>query len=62
MMNKQSQLHSPVMIWLSLVVRMTLFAVALMWPAGTWYWREAWGNGRSLDHLWGSDDLLFTTP
>ena len=30
------------MIWLSLGVRMTLFAVALMWPAGTWCWWEAW--------------------
>ena len=30
------------MIWLSLVIRMTLFAVALMWPAGIWHWWEAW--------------------
>ena len=30
------------MIWLSFVVRMTLFAVALMWPAGTFLWWEAW--------------------
>jgi len=30
------------MIWLRFVVRMTLFAVALMWPAGTWRWWEAW--------------------
>ena len=30
------------MIWLSFVVRITLFAVALMWPAGTWQWWEAW--------------------
>jgi len=29
-------------IWMSLVVRMCLFSVALMWPAGTWYWWEAW--------------------
>ena len=34
--------HKPARIWLSLVVRMTLFAVALMWPAGTWRWWEAW--------------------
>lgn len=40
--DKQNSQHSPVMIWLSLIVRMTLFAVALMWPAGTWYWWEAW--------------------
>ena len=38
MMNKQN----PFMIWLSFVVRMTLFAVALMWPAGTFLWWEAW--------------------
>ncbi|MBW1791456.1 MAG: isoprenylcysteine carboxylmethyltransferase family protein [Deltaproteobacteria bacterium] len=38
MMNKQN----PAMIWLSFAVRMTLFAIALMWPAGTWRWWEAW--------------------
>lgn len=27
---------------LRLAVRMSLFAVALMWPAGTWRWWEAW--------------------
>ncbi len=27
---------------MGLVVRMSLFAVALMWPAGTWRWWEAW--------------------
>lgn len=41
-MNKQNSQHNPYMIWLSLVVRMSLFAVALMWPAGIWYWWEAW--------------------
>ncbi len=30
------------MIWLRFLVRMALFAVALMWPAGTWKWWEAW--------------------
>jgi len=34
--------HNPFMIWLSFVVRMTLFAIGLMWPAGTWRWWEAW--------------------
>lgn len=29
-------------IWVSFVIRMTLFAVMLMWPAGTLYWWEAW--------------------
>jgi len=42
MMNKQNQLQNPAMIWLSFAVRMTLFAIALMWPAGTWRWWEAW--------------------
>ena len=28
--------------WTSLLLRMSLFAVALMWPAGTWRWWEAW--------------------
>ena len=28
--------------WLSLVTRMPAFAVALLWPAGTWRWWEAW--------------------
>ena len=37
-MNKQN----PFMIWLSFIVRITLFAVALMWPAGTLRWWEAW--------------------
>lgn len=27
---------------LSVVVRMAAFAVALLWPAGTWRWWEAW--------------------
>lgn len=30
------------MIWLSFVIRMALFTVALMWPAGTFVWWEAW--------------------
>lgn len=33
---------SPIKIWFSLAVRMLLFALALMWPAGTWHWFEAW--------------------
>lgn len=37
-MNKQN----PIIIWLRFVLRMTLFTVALMWPAGTWKWWEAW--------------------
>jgi protein-S-isoprenylcysteine O-methyltransferase Ste14 len=29
-------------VWVSFVIRMTLFTVMLMWPAGTLYWWEAW--------------------
>ena len=35
-------MNNNVKTWLSLVVRMFLFAVALLWPAGTWQWWEAW--------------------
>ena len=52
MMNK----HNPLKIWLSFVVRMTLFAVALMWPAGTWQWWEAW----VLVGLWTLYGLVMT--
>ncbi|MEN8177692.1 MAG: isoprenylcysteine carboxylmethyltransferase family protein [Pseudomonadota bacterium] len=41
-MNKQIQQQNSIKTWLSLVVRMSLFAVALLWPAGTWQWWEAW--------------------
>jgi len=52
MMNK----HNPLKIWLHFVVRMTLFAVALMWPAGTWQWWEAW----VLVGLWTLYGLVMT--
>ena len=29
-------------LWLGQLVRFALFPVALMWPAGTWRWWEAW--------------------
>ena len=41
-MNTQTQSKNNVRIWLSFIVRMTFFAVALMWPAGIWDWWEAW--------------------
>ena len=41
-MNKQIQQRNSFKTWLSLAVRMSLFAVALLWPAGTWQWWEAW--------------------
>ncbi|WP_455197037.1 methyltransferase family protein [Kaarinaea lacus] len=41
-MTEQKQQQSNVRLWLSLVIRMTLFAIALLWPAGTIKWWEAW--------------------
>jgi len=41
-MNDQLQTHQPAVIWLMFIVRMSLFAVAFLWPAGTLYWWEAW--------------------
>ncbi len=41
-MDKQAPQFNPVLLWLRFVIRMSLFALALMWPAGTWHWREAW--------------------
>ena len=35
-------MNNNVKTWMSLLVRMSLFAVALLWPAGTWQWWEAW--------------------
>lgn len=35
-------MNNHIKLWLSLFVRMSFFAVALMWPAGTWQWWEAW--------------------
>ena len=35
-------MNNNVKTWLRLVVRMAFFAVALLWPAGTWQWWEAW--------------------
>jgi len=47
---------SPTIIWLRFVIRMTLFAVALMWPAGTWHWWEAW----VMVALWTAFGLVMT--
>jgi len=41
-MNVQNPVQNSIKLWLSLVIRMALFAVALMWPAGTVMWWEAW--------------------
>ena len=32
----------PATTWISLIVRTTLFPVAILWPAGTWIWLDAW--------------------
>ncbi len=55
-MNKQIQQQNPIKTWLSLVVRMSLFAVALLWPAGTWQWWEAW----LLVGLWSVFGIFMT--
>jgi len=41
-MNNENRQPNAIKTWLSLVVRMSFFAVALMWPAGTWRWWQAW--------------------
>ena len=41
-MNKQIQIQNNIKLWLRLAVRTAIFAIALMWPAGTWHWWEAW--------------------
>lgn len=43
-------------MWLSLTVRLTLFATAIIWPAGTWLWWEAW----ALIGLWGIFAIAIT--
>lgn len=41
-MNGQKLPQNSIGLWLSVVVRMAFFAIALMWPAGTLKWWEAW--------------------
>ena len=41
-MNQQSQTKIHTKAWLNLILRMPVFAVALLWPAGTVGWWEAW--------------------
>ncbi len=45
------------MIWLRFDVRMILFAIGLMWPAGTFIWWEAW----VLIGLWTIYGVVTTT-
>lgn len=55
-MTELEQKPSFVKLWFSLVVRMALFAVALMWPAGTLIWWEAW----SVVGLWTAFGIVMT--
>jgi hypothetical protein len=41
-MTKRDLMMNPYIIGLRFVIRMSLFALALIWPAGSWYWWEAW--------------------
>jgi len=41
-MNKQDKPAIDAKSWVSLVIRTALFPVAIIWPAGTWRWWEAW--------------------
>lgn len=55
-MTKQDIPVNPLVIWIRFVLRMVLYAVALMWPAGTWTWWEAW----VLLGLWTIYGVVFT--
>jgi protein-S-isoprenylcysteine O-methyltransferase Ste14 len=55
-MNNENQQPNAIKTWLSLVVRMSFFAVALMWPAGTWRWWQAW----VLVGLWACFSIAMT--
>ena len=53
---KLNPLHSPAMIRFRFIVRMTLFAVVLMWPAGIWHWWEAW----VVTFIWTISGVIMT--
>lgn len=42
MMNQKQPTKINARIWIRLPLRMAGFAVAILWPAGTWLWWEAW--------------------
>ena len=46
----------PFSLWLSFVFRMMFFAAALLWPAGTWLWLDAW----VLISLWTAYGFIMT--
>ncbi len=49
-------MNNKVKTWLRLVMRMSFFAIALLWPAGTWQWWEAW----ALIGLWAIFGVVLT--
>ena len=55
-MNKRNKSQNSARVWLSFAVRTIFFAVALMWPAGTWHWWDAW----ILVGLWTIFGLVMT--
>lgn len=55
-MTEQKQQQSNIKLWLSLIVRMALFALALLWPAGTVQWWEAW----AIIALWTAFGVVMT--
>ena len=55
-MNDQEQQKILAQAWLAIIVRMPLFAIALLWPAGTWRWWEAW----VLIGLWAAFMIAIT--
>lgn len=55
-MNERDSQKNSVKLWLSSVVRMVFFAIALLWPAGTVNWWEAW----VVISLWSVYGLVMT--
>jgi len=55
-MNKFLKPNNKIILWLRLILRMSFFAVALMWPAGSIYWWEAW----VIVALWSGFGLKMT--
>ena len=55
-MTEKNSLKNSIKLWLSSVVRMVLFAIALLWPAGTLMWWEAW----VVIGLWSFYGLVMT--
>ena len=50
-------MNNTTIIWIRLTARMSLFAVALLWPAGNWLWPEAW----AIIIIWSLFGVLLTS-